>query len=113
MINHIYDYIKSHHEKIFIYGLYSSYVLFIIVLLGVSTTAPKYLSSLEKFLKLYVSLFLLWRFNPLRKKPFRRFDRRVVFSCALFLLTTTILTDAVIIYLEKVKGKVVNFLKIK
>lgn len=105
------DIIRNNHEKIFIYGLYSSYVLFIIVLLGLSTTAPKYLSSLEKFLKLYVSLFLLWRFNPLRKKPFRKFDRRVVFSCALFLLTTTLLTDAAMAYLQLFKGKIVDLIE--
>lgn len=107
------DFIRNHHEKIFIYGLYSSYVLFFIVLLGISATAPKYLSSLEKFLKLYVSLFLLWRFNPLKKEPFRKFDRRVVFSCALFLLMTQLLTDAVMIYLQKVRGEVVNLIKKK
>jgi len=105
------DLIRQNHEKIFIYGLYSSYVLFIIVLLGLSTTAPKYLSSLEKFLKLYVSLFLLWRFNPLRKKPFRKFDRRVVFSCALFLLTTTLLTDAVMAYMQSFRGKLMNLIE--
>lgn len=105
------DIIRNNHEKIFLYGLYSSYVLFIIVLLGISTTAPKYLSSLEKFLKLYVSLFLLWRFNPLRKKPFRKFDRRVVFSCALFLLMTTLLTDAVMAYLQIFRGKIVNLIE--
>lgn len=107
------DLIRNNHEKLFIYGLYSSYVLFIIVLLGLSTTAPKYLSSLEKFLKLYVSLFLLWRFNPLRKKPFRKFDRRVVFSCALFLLMTTLLTDAVMTYMQLFRGKIVNLIKRK
>jgi hypothetical protein len=107
------DIIRNNHEKIFLYGLYSSYVLFIIVLFGLSTTAPKYLSSLEKFLKLYVSIFLLWKFNPLKKEPFRKFDRRVVFSCALFLLMTTLLTDAAMIYLEGVRGEVVNLIKRK
>ena len=107
----MFDIIRNNHEKLFIYGLYSSYVLFIIVLLGLSTTAPNYLSSLEKFLKLYVSLFLLWRFNPLRKKPFRKFDRRVVFSCALFLLTTTLLTDAIMTYLQMFGGKIVHLIE--
>ena len=104
--------IRNNHKKIFIYGLYTSYVLFALVLLGVSTTAPKYLSSLEKFLKLYVSLFLLWKFNPLKNERMTNFDRRVVFSCALFLLTTSFLTDAVMTYLQRFKGNVVNVVKL-
>jgi hypothetical protein len=105
------DIIRNNHEKIFIYGLYASYILFVLILLGVSTTAPKYLSSLEKFLKLYVSLFLLWKFNPLRNERMTNFDRRVVFSCSLFLLTTTFLTDAVMTYLKLFRGKVVNLIE--
>lgn len=102
--------IRNNHEKIFVYGLYTSYILFALVLLGVSTSAPKYLSSLEKFLKLYVSVFLLWKFNPLKNERMTNFDRRVVFSCALFLLTTSFLTDAVMTYLQMFKGRVVNML---
>lgn len=107
------DLIRNNHEKVFIYGLYTSYILFALVLLGVSTTAPKYLSSLEKFLKLYVSLFLLWKFNPLKNERMTKFDRRLVFSCALFLLTTSFLTDAVMTYLKLFRGKVVNLIDLK
>lgn len=104
------DYIKQHHEKIFIYGLYASYILYALILLGISTTAPKYLSNLRGFLKLYVSIFLLWRFNPYRNERMTKFDKRVVFSCALFLLTTTTITELAYNYLKPVKKQVKNII---
>lgn len=89
------NFFKKYHEKIFFFSIYASYILYALVLFGLSTTAPKYLEYLKSFLKLYVSLFLLWRFNPLRKTKMTTFDQRVVFSCALFLLTTTTITEIV------------------
>jgi hypothetical protein len=40
-------------------------------------------------MKYYVTGFLLIRFNPFVKTDFTEFDRRIVFSSALFLLATT------------------------
>ena len=105
------SYIKKHHEKIFKYGLYTSYFLYTLILLGLSATAPKYLSTLQSFLKVYVSLFLLWKFNPYRDENMTKFDKRVVFSCALFLLTTTTVTDVVLSYLRPVDNKAKNILE--
>jgi hypothetical protein len=77
------------HETVFIYGLYLSYFLYIIAFFQIDTYNPKYLDLLEQFMKYYVIGFLLIRFNPFTKSIFTEFDRRVVFSSAIFLLTTT------------------------
>lgn len=100
------SYIQTHHETIFIYGLYLSYLLYAVILLGISASAPKYLEYLRGFLKLYVSLFLIWRFNPLRKEKMTNFDRRIVFSSALFLLTTTILTQIAMKFIKPIETHV-------
>lgn len=78
------------HQLIFDIALYLSYVLYIIAYLQIGTYNPKYLDTLQDFMKYYVTLFLLVRFNPLVKSQFNEFDRKVVFSSAIFLLTTTI-----------------------
>ena len=93
------SYIQKHHETVFIYGLYFSYILYAIIFLGLSTSAPKYLTYLRGFLKLYVSIFLIWRFNPYSNEKMTSFDKRVVFSSAIFLLTTTTLTEFMLSYL--------------
>lgn len=78
------------HQLVFNIALYSSYVLYIIAYLQIGTYNPKYLDTLQEFMKYYVTIFLLVRFNPLVKSQFNEFDRKVVFSSAVFLLATTI-----------------------
>jgi hypothetical protein len=68
---------------------YFSYILYVLVILGVSYSAPKYLSLLNVYLPIYVSLFLLFRFNPWRALSFTEFDRQIVFQAGIFLLLTT------------------------
>ena len=44
---------------------------------------------LHVYMKYYVSIFLIIRFNPFTNSHFTEFDRKIVFSSAIFLLTTT------------------------
>lgn len=84
------------HKRLYIFAIYASYVLFFAALFGVWSYAPKYLDTVENWLQLYVGVFLALRFNPLwGKKTFDSFDRRIVFSSALFLLASSSLTHFV------------------
>ena len=85
--------ILNTHKNIYKYTIYVSYLLYAIILMGLSHSAPQYLKTLDNFLKIYVSLFLIFKFNPLRKSKFTNFDRKIVFSSAIFLLTTTTITN--------------------
>ena len=78
------------HQRLFYIALYLSYLLYIIAYFRIGYYNPKYLGMLDTYMKTYVTLFLLIRFNPLVKVHFTEFDRTVVFSSAIFLLTTTI-----------------------
>ena len=90
--------------NIFIFVSYATYFL---LLAGVLTKEPSYLSALDFYARLYVCLFLVYRFNPLRKKvPFNYLDRKIVFTSALFLLTITISNTIASTYLDKVKTEV-------
>ena len=82
------------HKQLFIYGRYISGVLFVVALVGASTTAPQYLEVLSMLLKYYVSVFLLIQFNPFIRmaKHDAEFDRKVAFSAGVFLLVTTTAT---------------------
>ena len=46
--------------------IYTTYLLIFISAIGISETAPKYLESLDYYIRVYICLFLMWRFNPLR-----------------------------------------------
>jgi len=82
---------------LFDYIVLISYALYIIAAFGLSATAPQYLAHLDYFLKIYASLFLIIRFNPLRSSvPFTKLDKKLVFATAMILLTSTFLNNAVL-----------------
>ena len=99
------------YENIFIYGTNISYVLYIIVLFGVSSFVPKYLNWLKTFLKIYIALILIILYNPItyRKKNFSDFDRKIAFSAGIFLLLTSTIISGIEEYLRQ-KGKyIINY----
>ena len=85
-----------------------SFALYFAIAIGLSTNAPEYLGELQSYTKLYVSLFLIWRFNPFRRVRFTELDGRIAFSAGIFLLTTTAFDSIVTYYLNSIK-KVVTF----
>ena len=80
-----------------------SYILYGSLALGFSINAPKYLETLDYYMKIYVSLFLLWRFNPFRKIEFTELDRKIAFSAGLFIFTTSAISNILIHYLKELK----------
>jgi hypothetical protein len=69
--------------------------------------APKYLDIMDYYIRIYICLFLIWRFNPLRENyEFTKLDRKIAFSAGLFILTTTALNQ----YLEQLKELLKNLI---
>ena len=85
-----------------------SFILYFVIAIGISANAPEYLGTLQSYTKLYVSLFLIWRFNPFRRVRFTELDGRIAFSAGIFLLTTTAFESIATYYLNSIK-KIVIF----
>lgn len=83
----------KYHQVFFNVALYTSYILYIIAFFQIDYYNPRYLDMLENVMKYYVIGFLLIRFNPFIKSSFTEFDRKVVFSSAIFLLATTTISQ--------------------
>ena len=83
--------------------IYITWALYISILLGLSVNAPQYLDDLQYYVKIYVSLFLIYRFNPLRRVNFTRLDAKIAFSAGLFLITTTAINTILKTYLSNVR----------
>jgi hypothetical protein len=84
--------------NIFIFVVYS---LIFLSLFGISQSAEKYLQTLDYYVRIYVCLFLMWRFNPFRSYyEFTNLDRKIAFSAGLLILTTTALNQ----YLNDIKN---------
>ena len=82
--------------------IYITWALYISILLGLSVNAPQYLDDLQYYVKIYVSLFLIYRFNPFRHVNFTRLDAKIAFSAGLFLITTTAINTILKTYLSNV-----------
>jgi hypothetical protein len=87
----------------FNYVIIISYVLYFAIALGLFGNAPQYLGTLQYWIKIYISLFLIYRFNYFKKVNFSELDRKVAFSAGLFLLSTTIFGQILDIYLNNAK----------
>ena len=89
--------------KVFTIIIYLTWALYIAIALGLSAKAPQYLTDLQYYVKIYVSLFLILRFNPFRRVKFTNLDAKIAFSAGLFLLATTAIDSILKTYLEEIK----------
>jgi hypothetical protein len=86
------------------YAINASYLLIIFSFMGISTLAPIYLNYLDYYIRIYICLFLMWRFHPFcANYEFTDLDRKIAFSAGVFILTTTALNEYLVIAKEKLK----------
>jgi len=79
-------------------------VLTIVIYLGLYNDAASYLDKINYYLKIYVCLFLIWRFNPFVKTEFTELDRKITFSAGLLILTTTVINQFIVSIISKAKN---------
>lgn len=65
-------------------------ILYVAIALGLSTLAPEYLDYLQNYLKIYVSCFLIYRFNMFRTVQFTDLDRKIAFNAGVLLIGSDI-----------------------
>jgi hypothetical protein len=93
-------------EILFNIFIVTTYSLIILSFLGLSQSAEKYLESLDYYVRIYICLFLIWRFNPFRSRyEFTDLDRKIAFSGGLLILTTSALNT----YLSDIKNIIKQF----
>ena len=66
-----------------------SFIIYLSTALGIAIISPTYIDTLDYWVRFYIALFLLIRFNPfVGKIHFTDLDRKIAFNAGLFLLTT-------------------------
>ena len=83
-----------------------TYFLFIIYAVGFSKDAKSYLETINSVVKLYISFFLIWRFNPFRNVVVSKLDKKITFAGGMFLFSTTIIHTILIKYLDLILKKI-------
>tara|TARA_B100001121_G_C18521955_1_gene541782 strand:+ start:347 stop:688 length:342 start_codon:yes stop_codon:yes gene_type:complete len=82
------------HQKVFIILLYASLVLYGLSLVAYfGLNLKPYSLILDRFVKLYIGLMLVIKFNPItRTNNFTEFDKRLAYHAGMILLLTTIMS---------------------
>ena len=69
-----------------------TYVLLFLYIFGISNSAKRKVEIIDKYVIIYMCLFLMYRFNPFKKSyEFTSLDRKIAFSAGLFIFTTSFL----------------------
>jgi len=94
--------INKVNQLFFLYSIRASFILYIIVLLGVGGFAPQYLDQLKSFLRIYIGSLLVIYYNPITysERKFGEFDRQLVFSSGVFLLLSSTIIGSIESYLQ-------------
>jgi len=68
-----------------------TYILYFGSFLGLlSSSTSHYIITIQTYMQIYVSLFLVYRFNPLtHNRKFNELDRKIAFTAGGFLLMTS------------------------
>ena len=103
--------IHRFHNNAYDILVYITWFLYVVIALGLSANAPQYLDDMQYYIKMYVSLFLIYRFNPFRRVTFTGLDAKIAFSAGLFLLATTAINTALQKYITELK-QYLDFLKL-
>lgn len=107
-------------EKMFGYVSVITYILYIVIAFGLFASAPKYLDDLLFYTKMYISVFLIYRFNPFTMSKFTPLDAKIAYNAGIFLLFTTALNSVLVNYInfftmtgqsiaDKIKTIVISF----
>lgn len=88
----------------FNYSIMIVYILVALTYFGVFASAPQYLDILHSAIKMYISLFLILRFNIWSNVEFTPLDKRIAYSAGVYLFTSTILMSILVKYLEEIRG---------
>tara|TARA_B100000927_G_C16111955_1_gene327566 strand:+ start:134 stop:457 length:324 start_codon:yes stop_codon:yes gene_type:complete len=98
----------SWHQKLFLFTLYLSWILYVLSLVAYFGYNLKGLALIvDQILKIYISIILMYKFNPFfGNRKCSEFDKRLVWHGSFFLLLSTILTSSLFLVYGLVKNKI-------
>jgi uncharacterized membrane protein len=98
-----YNIINKNYKILFVYLMNLSFVLYVLVLFGITSYAPKYLNYTREIIKVFIGILLIYFYNPFNKNKIiiDEIDKKIFFNCGIIL----ILSSFIYTYLE---GTIVN-----
>lgn len=80
------------------------YIVFFIIVVAVSIMAPELLYNLSSLVRNIVCIALILKYNPYKKIVMSDQDGQIIFTAAVFLLTSSFIVDAAIYNLDRIQG---------
>lgn len=80
----------------FLISLMVVHVILAFVFLGVVYVDAKYVETVSSIIRVCMCLILLYRFNPFTKAELKKYDRELIFTAAMLLLTNEAITKYII-----------------
>ena len=106
------DKISEYQNNTFNVIIWFTYFLIIASIIGFSESKI-YLDDLDYYIRIYVCLFLIYRFNPFRKLVhFTELDRNIAYNSGIFILTTTFINQFLVLYINEIKNYLIYYFKI-
>jgi uncharacterized membrane protein (DUF485 family) len=98
---------NHHYQEFFFDGfIILSYSLYVLLSIGLIDKYPTFFDYLSNFIHVYLSFFIIIRFNPFVKFKCSNLDRKIIFSCGLLIFTTFVLTKVNINKIKKIISKI-------
>jgi len=88
-------------ELLYTFAIIILYLTYFFIAIGMFPNNPEYVTYLTYFIRLYICIMLIIRFNPFRKLKYTEFDKNLVFGAALFMLSTLIVNVDILSYIKK------------
>jgi len=96
----------------FIVVNYIAFLLYFIVLFvaifGYPSRAPEYLDRVDFYLRMYIGIFLLWRFSASGLVHCTHLDKQMAFSAGCFIIFITLINDIVKDYCSKLNARIIK-----
>ena len=80
------DGVLQYFGRYYVYILTILQVIYVLTFVGLVYINPLYLTAFNILIQSFVCIFLLIRFHPYREHELRKYDSKIIFSSALFLL---------------------------
>jgi len=80
----------------FLMSLMGVHILLGFIFLGVVYVDAKYVETLSSIIRVCMCLILIIRFNPFAKPELKKYDRELIFTAAMLLLTNEAITKYII-----------------
>ena len=101
---------NSLQYKLFTFFVIIFYIFAILSALGLYPNAHFYVETMDYYLRVYICVFLIWRFNPLRKFQFNDLDQKIAFMAGMIILSTTALNQYLVWFKTTLRNTVLPLL---